>query len=252
MIKLFVLDLDGCVSMPFERPDWDALHKIMLRNKESETDKNIPPITICSGRPLPYVEAIGQYLGMRMPLVFESGGGMYNPLTNKLSWNPVFNESLFAKMDDIREYVVNTLIPSHPGTMLEFTKRTDVGIIHQNENTINKIFEALRDFVSDGHPGFEVHKTEISVNCIVSEANKGSGLEWLSQETGIPTSDMAYIGDSSGDVPALKRSGYPFSPSNAVSAVKQVSTAMSKPATAGVLEAYGKIIEMNKADSKKP
>jgi len=246
MIKLFVLDLDGCVSMPFELPDWSALFEIMHLNKKSSSEEYIPSITICSGRPLPYVEAIGQYLGVRHPLVFESGGGMYNPLTNKLSWNPVFDDGLFSEIKKIKEYVTSAVIPSHPGTILEFTKKTDVGIINQNEETVNRIFNELKSFVADAHHRFEVHKTEISVNCIVGDANKGSGLKWLSETTEIPLNNIAYIGDSSGDVPALQLCGYPFSPSNAVKAVKKISTAMSKPATAGVLEAYKKIIELNK------
>ncbi len=50
MIKLFITDLDGCISMPFIPPKWDAIRKIIGLNQQSRTDLKIPPLTICTGR----------------------------------------------------------------------------------------------------------------------------------------------------------------------------------------------------------
>lgn len=246
MIKLFALDIDGCISMPFESPEWQAVSEIRELNFESKTNSFIPPLTICSGRPLPYVEAVAQWLGVYKPVIFESGGGIYDAEINELQWAPEFDKPAKEAVHQIRTYVQREIIDRVPGSMLEFTKQTDVGIIHKNEKTIIQIFENLSDFVKQHFPMMEVHRTEISVNCILSSANKGSGIKRLAGQLGLPLSEVAYIGDSSGDIPAMKEAGMAFSPSNASEAVKQNSLSMAGNAAEGVLEAYKYIIDENK------
>ena len=58
---------------------------------------------------------------------------------------------------------------------------------------------------------------------------------------------MAYIGDSSGDVPGLSIVGLPFGPANAADSVKNVPgvTITKEKSTKGVLEAYHAIIKAN-------
>jgi len=247
MIKLFVLDIDGCISMPFETPSWDSITSIRALNEQSNVDAAIPPITICSGRPLPYVEAVGQWLGVYHPLVFESGGGIYDTDANIVHWTPEFNESVQNAVKNLKDWVQTEIVKKYPGTLPEFAKQTDVGIIHKDESVIIEIYNALKNKVNQEYPFMEVHRTEISVNCILTSANKGNGLKRLSEMTGVSLKEMAYIGDSSGDIPALKIAGMPFAPSNATSAVKEVSETMQGKAADGVLEAYRHIIERNRS-----
>src|SRR5690625_6841963 len=72
MIKLFVTDLDGCISYPYRTPNWDAIQEIRDLNIASRSNPEIPPLTICTGRPHPYAEAVAQWLDVRLPFVFES------------------------------------------------------------------------------------------------------------------------------------------------------------------------------------
>ena len=80
-IKVFVTDLDGCMTDPFETPNWDAYTQIRALQIQSELDPSIPPMSLCTGRPMPYAEAQAQFLGLRLPFVFESGGGYHFSLT---------------------------------------------------------------------------------------------------------------------------------------------------------------------------
>ena len=57
--------------------------------------------------------------------------------------------------------------------------------------------------------------------------------------------EVAYIGDSSGDIPGLKIVKLPFAPVNAADPVKEVAEVMRGKSTDGVLEAYHNIIEYN-------
>ncbi|MCH8557840.1 MAG: HAD-IIB family hydrolase, partial [Balneolia bacterium] len=216
MIKLFVLDIDGCVTMPFEIPDWDALAEIRRLNDRSRTDPSVPPVTICSGRPQPYVEAVGQWLGAYKPLVFESGGGMFDPVKVKLHWPDHLDSRRESEIAEIRTWVDAHIISNYDGSAIEFTKRTDVGIIHTDEAIIIEMYEQVKEYILKSHPDFEVHRTEISINVIMSRSNKGSGLRWLSEKCKIPMEQMAYIGDSSGDIPALELAGMKFTPANGI------------------------------------
>lgn len=245
-ILLFVTDLDGCMTVPFETPHWPEYSQIRALQLQSQDDPSIPPISICTGRPMPYAEAQAQFLGIRLPFVFESGGGLYDLTTNTLTWNPIVTEDLKADIEAIRTWAHREIFPNFPGAIPEFTKFTDVGLIHREFLVIDEIYALATAEIAVHFPLFEVHKTDVSVNIIVKKANKGEGLALLSQMLDIPLDQMAYIGDSSGDIPGLQRVGMAFAPQNAQQAVKEASHLVTESdATTGVLEAYHWIIQHN-------
>ena len=245
-IKVFVTDLDGCMTDPFETPNWEAYSQIRALQLQSELDPSIPPMSICTGRPMPYAEAQAQFLGVRLPFVFESGGGFYDLTTNTLTWNPIVTDALLSDIEAIRPWAHDEIFPNFPGSMPEFAKFTDVGLIHRDKSVIDEIHVLAAKKISQEYPHFEVHKTDVSVNIIVKKANKGEGLTYLSKMLEVDLSEMAYIGDSSGDIPGLELVGMAFAPSNAHEPVKEVAHLVtSSPSTLGVLEAYHWIIQHN-------
>ena len=245
-ILLFVTDLDGCMTVPFETPHWTDYTQIRALQLQSQDDPSIPPMSICTGRPMPYAEAQAQFLGIRLPFVFECGGGLYDLTTNTLTWNPIVTETLKEDIEAIRAWAHREIFPNFPGAIPEFAKFTDVGLIHRETSVINDIYALATAEITNHFPSFEVHKTDVSVNIIVKKANKGEGLALLSQTLDISLDQMAYIGDSSGDIPGLQRVGLAFAPQNAQQAVKEASHLVTESdATAGVLEAYHWIIQHN-------
>lgn len=245
-ILLFVTDLDGCMTMPFEIPHWPDYTQIRALQLQSQDDPSIPPMSICTGRPMPYAEAQAQFLGIRYPFVFESGGGLYDLTTNTLTWNPTVTDALTSDIEGIRAWAYDEIFPNFPGSIPEFAKFTDVGLIHRDKIVIDEIHTLATKKISQEYPHFEVYKTDVSVNIIVKRANKGEGLAHLSKMLEVDLSEMAYIGDSSGDIPGLERVGMAFAPSNAHETVKEVAHLVtSRPSTAGVLEAYHWIIQHN-------
>ena len=245
-IKVFVTDLDGCMTDPFETPNWEAYSQIRALQLQSEFDPSIPPMSICTGRPMPYAEAQAQFLGVRLPFVFEGGGGLYDLTINTLTWNPIVTDAFTSDIEGIRAWAHDEIFPNFPGSMPEFAKFTDVGLIHRDKLVIDKIHALATKKISKEFPHFEVYKTDVSVNIIVKKANKGEGLAYLSKMLEVDLSEMAYIGDSSGDIPGLERVGMAFAPSNAHEPVKEVAHLVtSGPSTVGVLEAYHWIIQHN-------
>ncbi len=241
MIRLFVLDLDGCVSFPFKTPHWESISKVRAYNIQSQTDPSIPGLSICTGRPFPYAEAVAQWLDIQLPIVFESGGGVYFPDRQQIELSPVYIRNR-EKVKEIRNWLEELAEKEYPSALFEFSKVTDAGIVHSDLGVIDSIYQRALAKVSQGYPEFEVHHTEASVNIILKECNKGAGIRRISELTGIPLSEVAYIGDSSGDLAALQIAGRPFAPANATAAVRKISEVMQGKASKAVLEAYEKIM----------
>lgn len=249
MIQLFILDIDGCISYPFKSPDWENMGKIRELNALSRHDHAIPPISICSGRPQPYVEAVSQWLDVDYPVVFESGGGIYRVKSNELWWHPVITDQILKCNEQIKDWIEAHVIPKYPGMIREFSKKTDVGIISSSESDIISAFDMITEFIENNYPQYEVHHTEVSVNVIVKDCNKGEGIKYLSELTGIPVTRMAYIGDSSGDITALNTVSRPFAPSNASVGVRKIAHVLQAGTSDAVLAAYDEIINENRRQS---
>lgn len=244
MIKLFITDLDGCLTKPFHSPDWDLLSEIRALNKQSKSNEFVPPLSICSGRPLPYVEAVAQWLDVDIPVVFESAG-VYLVSTNAPFFAAVFDEEAEQEVQDLKAWLQSEVIPRQEGMVLEFTKRMDAGLIHTEKAVIDDVYPFVNEYVEEHYPLFEVHKTDVSINIILKENNKERGIQMLCDRLEVDPSEVAYIGDSSGDIPGLKLVGYPFAPSNAADSVKEVAEVIDLPETEAVLEVYNRIIRMN-------
>lgn len=245
MIRLFVTDLDGCISYPFKTPEWVSINEIRELNRLSRERDGIPSLTICTGRPFPYAEAVAQWLDIQLPFVFESAG-LYHWEGNRIVTALKSHDGELEPINKMREWLSNEVIPDYPGTIIEFTKMMDAGVVSMNEQVIVEIHNRVLEKVDDIHPGLEVHATEISVNILMPGNNKLQGIKLLGEALGVGLDEMAYIGDSSGDVPALKHVKLPFAPKNAHETAKQHGKVLEYETTAAVLEAYRQIIEYNK------
>lgn len=245
MIKLFITDLDGCLTSPFKKPDWELLSQIRRLNEQSKHDGAVPPLAICSGRPLPYVEAVAQWLGINHPVVFESGG-VYELETNKVHFLSAFDQEAQSQVEELKVWLQENIISRYPDMILEFTKRMDAGLIHLEKGTIDEVYPTVAEYVDQNYAHFEVHRTEVSINVIPSDNNKESGIRRLCQMMNIETREAAYIGDSSGDIPGLKIVGKPFAPLNASADVKEEAQVLEAEVTNAVLMAYRQIIKTNR------
>lgn len=245
MIKLFITDIDGCLTKPFEVPDWELLSQIRRLNQQSRHDMAVPPLSICSGRPMSYVEAVAQWMGIDTPAVFESAG-IYNFSTNEIHFLSAFDEQAERKVYELKKWMQSEIMPEYDNLILEFTKRMDAGMIHLDNDVIDEIFPTVVDYVSERYPDFEVHKTEVSINVILSGNNKKNGIQKLCELLELDPAEVAYIGDSSGDIPGLKIVGRAFAPMNASEAVKREAEVLESSITDAVLTAYRRVIQQNR------
>ncbi|WP_069130906.1 HAD hydrolase family protein [Rhodohalobacter halophilus] len=244
MIKLFVTDLDGCISEPFKTPNWDAIHKIRELNLKSRESELIPPLTICTGRPFPYAEAVAQWLDVRLPFVFESAG-LFHWDGHRFETAINTENGMMEPIRAMKRWLTEEILPQYPGINLEFSKMMDAGVVGQDEKTINHLHLLIQEKVKQDYPELIVHATDVSVNTLMPGNDKLQGFKLLSRALGIQLSEMAYIGDSSGDVPALKEVRLPFVPMNAREIAKEHGEVIEKQTTEAVLEAYNRIVSYN-------
>lgn len=245
MIKLFITDLDGCISTPFKTPDWDLLSQIRRLNEQSDHDMAVPPLSICSGRPFSYVEAVAQWLGITNHVVFESAG-MYELSTNNIRFLPIFDDEAEQHVQELKQWLRDEIVRRHQDLVIEFTKRMDAGIIHLDTAVIQEIYPPIKEYVNDQYPNFEVHHTDVSINIVLSDNNKRNGILKLCEIMDLDPMEVAYIGDSSGDIPGLKVVGRAFAPKNASDAVKEEAEVLEAEVTDAVLTAYRRIIQENR------
>jgi len=258
MIKLFVLDIDGCISHPFRSPDWEAITQIRELNLQSREDDTIPSLTLCTGRPFPYAEAVAQWLDVRHPFVFESSliyfpkdHRVQLPCTTEMAGTALNGSAsqIPESLARFRTWLSEELLPSHPGAMMEFSKLMDAGVVSNDKELINRIYKRILQVTREHYPELEVHRTEASVNTVPAGNNKQAGFEQLCRELRVPLSQMAYIGDSEADIAPLQIVAMPFAPSNAIGRVQQTAEVIPLEATQAVLEAYRRIIQQNRNGS---
>ncbi len=244
-ITHFLVDLDGCVSDPFIPPNWALLTELRNLSEQAHTESVIPKLGICTGRPASYAEAVGQWLAIQVPILFESGAGLLNIQTQEVLWNPQLPENA-QEVSLIARRFIAELAAKYPEIQPESSKHIDAGLISSNSDIIKYVLPKMRLFVAENCPQLEVHATDNSINTVWPEANKGEGIRWFSKHMHIPLNHIAFIGDTSGDVPAIELAGIGIAPANAKEQNKKSAQWVTKASTtAGVIEAWHQLIEHN-------
>jgi hydroxymethylpyrimidine pyrophosphatase-like HAD family hydrolase len=239
-VRLFVTDIDGCLAEPFRPFDWAAFQRLRAWQRRARSDPRYPPITLLTGRPLPYAEAVAQALDLEGPFVFESGGGLFSLHTYQLEWARSISPEQWRQLEEARAWVLETYVVREPALFYEYSKRTQIGLVSPNTALIERLESQMRPVVAERFPDLLLHRTPISLDLVARGTDKGTGLELLCQAWGVKPKEVAYIGDSSGDLPALKRVGFAFAPENASESVRTAGgiRLLSAPSVEAVEMAY--------------
>jgi hydroxymethylpyrimidine pyrophosphatase-like HAD family hydrolase len=86
--------------------------------------------------------------------------------------------------------------------------------------TIADIEREAKAVVAQYSANFTITSAVIALNIHPTHINKGSGITWLAQVTGIELATMGGVGDSAVDADFLRMIGYPAAPANATDDVK--------------------------------
>ena len=76
-IRLIVFDIDGVLTAGETAPlDFDLMMYLSAMNRAAREDPSRPAVTLCTGRPAPFVEAFAQAINGHLPAIFENGCGL--------------------------------------------------------------------------------------------------------------------------------------------------------------------------------
>lgn len=239
--ELFVTDIDGCLAEPYRPYDLNGFAK--LRDYAAAAGPpgdaaGRPAVSICSGRSYPYVEAVTQALGLSVPVLFESGGGRFDPEAAQITWNPALTDEVEAELEAVRHWLHDECVP---GTTLsvDHAKRTQAGVVSPEPDAITALRPQVDQFVAETAPDLRVFATDVSIDVVPPGITKRTGLEWLASHLGLGLEKMAYIGDTESDLEALNAVGASFAPVNADPAVRaQVDHVPGGAVIDGTLAAY--------------
>jgi hypothetical protein len=249
MIRLFLADIDGCLSEPYVGFDLEAMGQLRVWAAEAERVPAMPRLSLLSGRSYGYVEAVTQLLDLKAPVLFESGGGRFSLPTGTITWNPALTPDVERDLDRVRAYFLEEVIAHNAGFSLDYGKRAQAGIVSADRAAVARILPAARRFVTERFPDLHPYSTGNSVDVVPAALTKRQAVAWLAAGEGLRLDEVAFIGDTDGDAEALRAVGWGFAPQNAADAAKQAAdTVTSGAVIEGVLEAYRACVARNRAE----
>lgn len=212
---LVICDIDGCLSPESHTSINDsALSRIAEHNRKAVALSDRPIVTLCSGRPISFVEAMCRFIhNTKIPCIGENGVWLYDPAVNVFEMDPaITNEHLEAVHDAsklLREMYQASEVVEQPG------KSAAVTLYHPDTEYLRSIMPEIKaELANRGWP-FRVSMTWFYINCDLQHVNKATGIARLFAKTGIEPSRTAAIGDTLADKFMADSVGFFACPANA-------------------------------------
>ena len=221
-IKLIALDIDGVLSKGMRSTfNYSILNILANMNIRASKNSKYPAVTLITGRPQPYVEALLQVIKGFVPAVFEQGTGFYDPAAYITGRNPELKntEAFFSMKNKILTEVMqeNREIEMQPG------KENTISLYSKNRDVHSKLKEIILEKGPEWIDYFDFINSLNCLNIIPKGFHKGKGIDLLSEKTGVEISEILGVGDSDVDIPFLEKTGYSAAPGNASEPVKKAA-----------------------------
>jgi hydroxymethylpyrimidine pyrophosphatase-like HAD family hydrolase len=223
MIRLIVADVDGVLSPGEAAPfDFAVLQGLAEVNDRARHAPQHPAITLCTGRPAPYVEVLMQAIHGFYPAIYEHGAGLYMPAPYGFKAHPALTPVVQAQLMELHALLYDALVATNlayfqPGKSASFSLFARAGV------TLPEVARTAERLTHQWGDAFLVEVGATCVNVMVRGLDKAEGVRWLARETGIPMHAMAGVGDATGDILFMQLVGWSAAPANAQAAVKQMA-----------------------------
>lgn len=243
-VRVFACDIDGCLAAPGHAAyDLERLHAIAELNRASEHDPTVPALTLVTGRPHAYLDAMAQALDVRLPASFENGAGLATRrpyrawLTSEAAASKGAIDAL-ARVLDARADVFAQL--GKVASLSVFP--TDPG------RPLGDVAAQLEDLLSANDLALDLDPSTDCVNVLAPGVDKALGFRALCASVGIDPSAVVGVGDMLGDLPWLRLCGASVAPSGADPTVRAAVTHPSElPDVAAALATYEALVASNRS-----
>jgi hydroxymethylpyrimidine pyrophosphatase-like HAD family hydrolase len=232
-----ICDIDGCLSPEASEPmNAAALAKIAEYNRLAQEVADRPVVTLCSGRPQPFVEAMARLIGNHsLPCVAENGVWLYHPGSNRYDMDPRITRADLRMVQAAREWVEEELGPR--GVVMQPGKHASISLWHADAEFLRSLEAQVREKFRQRGWGLRVSMTWFYINCDLEHVSKGTAIDRLVEQTGLGRGRLAGIGDTGSDLAIAERVGFFACPANAVEEVKaRANMVVGKAEVEGVLE----------------
>lgn len=224
---LVISDIDGCLQPESSGPIHLAdIVRIAEHNERAAADADRPLLTLCSGRPQPFAEALCKLLRISgVPCICENGVWLYDLASNIYEMDPAILPAHRRAVRDASAWVEAEYGPH--GVTEQPGKAASVSLYHPDTGYLKSIAPRIAaEFARRAWP-FRVSMTWFYINCDLAHISKGTGIDRLTARTGIARDRLAGIGDTASDMPIRERVAFFACPANAQPEIKAVADYVS-------------------------
>lgn len=240
-----ICDVDGCLGPESTAPlDAPALAVLAEHNRRAIREGDRPVLTLCSGRPQPFVEALGRLLSNSvLPSIAEMGVWLFDPRGNRYLLDPAILPEHLAAVREAERWVLREL--GAEGVVIQPCKTASMSLWHPDTAWLLTLKPRLVEvFAREGWP-LRVSSTVAWINCDLAHVNKDTGIARLLDITGLRKERLAGVGDTLGDLAIRRSVAYFACPSNADPELARHADYVSpRPEVEGVIDIVSKLAAM--------
>lgn len=233
-----ICDIDGCLSDEGTTPfNLEALARVAAHNDRAIQQGDLPVITVCSGRPQPFAEAMCRLIhNSVLTCVAENGVWLYHPGTNVYEMDPSITADHLRDVRAAESWLRDEFGPH--GVSQQPGKSASISLYHEDTPYLmGEVMPRVEAGMIERGLALRVSRTEQYVNCDLAHVSKGTALDRLFSQTGLRTQRLAGIGDSGSDLAIRERVAWFGCPANAIDELKaKADVVASATQVEGVLE----------------
>lgn len=236
MSKRVICDIDGCL-IPERGKMWDfaALAKVAEIVQSGKVT-----LSLCSGRPPAFQEALARMLMIDSYCICENGALLMHPISKKMLVHPDISPDFMRERPAILQRL-HELVNDIPA-VVEFGKEVLISVNPPDKNNLvplmNEIEKALH-----GAP-MQLFNSSRSIEVMPRGVSKKAGLAFWAEVEGVPISEVTSIGDADNDLDILETAGTAAAPANCTPRVRETVDYVSDQAMVqGVYDIIRKVAE---------
>jgi hydroxymethylpyrimidine pyrophosphatase-like HAD family hydrolase len=239
---LVICDIDGCLSPESHAPIniW-GLTKLAEHNRLAIEKLDRPLITLCSGRPIGFVECLCRLMqNTLIPCIGENGVWLWRPNDNSFECDRNITDEHLEMVHEARK-LLRSLYQAK-GVIQQPGKTASIALYHSDTTYLRSIVPSITEQFQKRDWPIRVSMTWLYINCDLAHVNKATAIDRLLSQTEIDPARTAGIGDTMGDQFIAQRVAWFGCPANADAEIKKSAACVSQhKEVEGVLDLLSKL-----------
>jgi hydroxymethylpyrimidine pyrophosphatase-like HAD family hydrolase len=219
-IRVLLFDIDGVLTRGEAKAlDLDLLARLAEMNRAARADSSRPAVTLCTGRPAPYVEVLCQAIDGHLPAIFENGCGLYEPRGYRFLPHPRLghNAEFVLARDQLHAALV---LPGR--AFFQPGKEFSLSLFPLDGVTVADLYPLAEAALGPLREAVDLVYSGSCLNVLPRGIDKGEGLRFLCERSGCRLEEILGVGDSDVDLQFLALCGRSAAPANAFAQVKRI------------------------------